>query len=385
MTMDLRWLNAPDSEIASAMATARREARPKWVPTRRRVLVHVNHSLILWYLCVVLLVFGIRVDSYDGGQVSGSVLRGLLIAGVILAVWLCGSVWLYSWSKRPPSPRARINEWRQALTALANGFEPQSSRTATFSSLITTAPGGVRIHPRFVAPGVEFGNLVQHGPSSRSDRTAEWNYLAVTLPAPMPHLVLDATSNDGVRSDLPVGVDRGQKLSLEGDFDRWFRAYSPVTYRVDALYVLTPDVMAALIDDASAFNVEIVDHTLVFFTPGAADFTKATPWNTVQAVLTNVAVRIVASAARYRDERVPGQETAPVINKIRAELEHPEIPWVAPPARIGPDGRRLDVRDRRTGVWSVIGAVGWFLARTLLYAVPGIFAFAGFMSIVDGW
>jgi hypothetical protein len=376
MTTDLRWLSAPDAEVAAAMAAARRDARPKWVPTRRRVLVHVNHSLILWYLCVVLLVFGIRVDSYDDGQVSASVFRGLLIAGLVLVVWLCGTVWLYRWAKQPPSPRARIKEWRQALTALANGFEPQSSQAATFASLITTAPGGVRVHPRFVAPGVEFGNLVQHGPSSRGARIAQWHYVAITLPAPMPHLILDATSNDGVRSDLPVGIDRGQQLSLEGDFDRWFSVYSPVAYRVDALYVLTPDVMAALIDDASRFNIEIVDHTLVFFTSDAADFSEPAPWTTVHALLTNAAARVINSAGRYRDERVPGQETAPVINKIRAELEHPEIPWVAPPARIGPDGRRLQVRDRRTGVWSAIGAVGWFLARTLLYAVPGI---------VDGW
>jgi hypothetical protein len=381
--MDLRWLSAPESEVAGAMAAARRDARPGWVPARRSVLLLINNVLILWYLAIVLVAFGIRVDVQDQGQVSASVLLGLLIAGLILVLWLFGTIRLYRWSKRPPSPRARMNEWRQTLTALANGFEPQSGRVTTFSSLITAKPGKVRSHPRFVAPGVEFGNLARYAESPRG-KPLTWHYLAVTLPAPMPHLILDATSTDGVRSDLPVGVDRGQRLTLEGDFDRWFRVYSPDRYAVDALYVLTPDVMAALIDDASSFNVEIVDHTLVLFSPDEADFSEVAAWTTVRAVLTNVAPRIVASAGRYRDERVPGQETAPVISKIRAELEHPEIPWVAPPARIGPDGQRLVVRERHR-VRSAIGAASWFVTCMLLYGVPASFAFAGFMAIVDGW
>jgi hypothetical protein len=167
MTMDLRWLSASDAEVAAAMASARRDARPKWVPTRRRVLLHVNNALVLWYLAIVLLTFAIRVDVQDQGQVSASVLRGLLIAGVVLALWLYGTIWLYRWSRRPPSPRARMKEWRQTLTALAYGFEPQSGRVTTFSSLITATPGKVRSHPRFVAPGVEFGNLVRYAESPR--------------------------------------------------------------------------------------------------------------------------------------------------------------------------------------------------------------------------
>ncbi|MET0714901.1 MAG: hypothetical protein ABWY57_08295, partial [Mycetocola sp.] len=187
-----------------------------------------------------------------------------------------------------------------------------------------------------------------------------------------------------ISSDLPVGIDREQRLSLEGDFDRWFRAYSTPEYRMEALYVLTPDAMAALIDHASSFNVEIVDNTLVFFTPVAADFSKPDTWDSVDAILTHVAPRILAKAGRYLDERVPGQELPRVLTKIAAERANPRKRWIAPKALIGPDGRRLSIRDRRTGVWSILGAIGWFLTLTFLYAVPGIFAFAGFMSIVDG-
>jgi hypothetical protein len=377
--MDLRWLSASDHEVAAAMATVRRDSRPKWVPTKRQLLVHMNHCLILWYLCVVFLGFGIQVDGVDDGTVSASVAGGLTLSLAILAVWIFGTILLYRWAARPPSPRAQLGDWRTSLTALANGFEPKPSQTATFSSLISHGDRGVRQYPRFAAPGVEFGNLSPNG-----RRSEGWHYLAVALPAPLPHFILDSTANNGVGSDLPAGVDRGQRITLEGDFDRWFRVYAPVKYGLEAHYFFTPDVMAALIDDAHHFNVEIVDNTLVFFTKPPADFTKPPQWESLAAILANAVPRLLSRAARYRDERVPGQETPPLIAKIRAEIEHPDIPWVAPPPRIGSDGRRLQIRDRTTGIWPVLGAIGWFATLAFLYAVPGIFAFAGLMSIVDG-
>lgn len=377
--MDLHWLTAPDHEVAAAMAAHRRDSRPRWVPTRRMLLVHVNHCLIIWYLCIAFMTVGVRVDTTQGGNLRGADIRDLIIAGLVLATWLYGTYWLHRWAARPPSPRSRLREWRQTLTALANGFEPQPSRAATFSALITRDRPRVRQYPRFVAQSVEIGNILRD-----SRRSPEWHYITVTLPAPLPHLVLDAVSNNGMQSDLPGGVSPEQRLSLEGDFDRWFRVYSPAQYGRDALYVLTPDVMVALIDTAAKFNVEIVDDTLVFFAPKSADFGAAATWESIDAVLNTVATRIVTSAQRYLDERVPGQEESRLVAAMRAQVEHPHIPWVAPAPRIGEDGRRLSIR-KPSAVVTALWALGWYSLLVLLYPVPGIFAFAGFMSAIDGW
>lgn len=379
-TPDLRWLRAPEREVAAAMATIRRESRPTWVPTKRQVLVHVNDCLILWYLCFVFMAIGMRVHLYEVRQATAADIGELVIAIAILAVWLFGAYLLRRWARQPPSPRARLQEWRQTLTALANGFEPEPSPVATFSSIISVERTAVREYPRFVAPGVEIGNLSYRS----SGRSGEWHYVAVELPSPLPHLILDATSNGRISGDLPVGFEREQRMSLEGDFDRWFHVYAPQAYGKEALYVLTPDVMAALIDDAARYNVEIVDDTLVFFIPGAADFAEAETWESAHAVLTTVAPSIIAKSRRYLDERVPGQDVPRVLAKIAAARTDPKARWIEPRPIIGPDGRRLDIRDRRTGAWSIVAAVGWFALLTFLYAVPGIFAFAGFMSIVDG-
>lgn len=209
---------------------------------------------------------------------------------------------------------------------------------------------------------VEFGNLVfrtgLHGkPETRG-------YLAVTLPSALPHLYLDSLAGGRSPGGLPTSVDRRQRLSLEGDFDRHFEAYAPGGYETDALYALIPDVMAALIDDASGLDVEIIDDRVVFSTRWAVDYTDPAAWLRIETVLGGAALRLAKRAAAYRDDRVPRQ--------------------FARPARIiGPDGRRLAQAYRSRGAWPILGRVGWILTLVLLYAVPGVFAFAGFMSVID--
>ncbi|WP_445443748.1 hypothetical protein [Clavibacter sp. km1a] len=374
--MDLRWLSAPDDEVAEAMRAVRTSGRPRWVPSRREVLARVNDSLILWYVCLVLMYWGIVTDDLGDGTVTPAVVAGLAGAAAVLAAWLGGSLLLHRWAARPPSPRARGREWRQHLTALANGFVPQPSGGRTFRALITEEVGGVVHQPRFRASGVEFGVVRR-----RRARRGGWTYVAVTLPVPLPHLVLDATANDRHGSDLPASVRGAQRLSLEGDFDRSFRLYAPAEYERDALYLLTPDVMAALVDDARDFDVEMVDDTLVFFRRELADYAEPEPWIAVGRILDGVAARIRRRALRYRDERVllgDGGPAAP----LRADLDEQPPDPRAP--RIAADGRRLDVHDRRTGALAVVGWLAWQAFRFLLVFVPAVFAFAGFMSIVDG-
>ncbi len=86
-------------------------------------------------------------------------------------------------------------------------------------------------------------------------------------------------------------------------------------------------------------------------------------------------------AVRYRDERVLLDDGGPAA-LLRADLdEQPPDPRAA---RIAADGRRLDVRDRRTGCLGAVGWFAWIAFRAALIFVPAVFAFAGFMSIIDG-
>lgn len=213
--MDLHWLSASDHDVAAAMQQSRVSSRARWVPTRRRVLADINNCLMLWYLCIVLMTLGIRIDTLQDNRIEARDVRDIVICSVILVAWIAFASWLHKWSSKPPSPKTRIRAWRGELTALANGFESQSREGATFTSLIT-AEDRTHFSPRFVADGIEFGNIRYR---SRS-RSGKWHYIAIQVPISLPHLLLDSHAGKSLERMLPVHVGRYQTLSLEGDFDR---------------------------------------------------------------------------------------------------------------------------------------------------------------------
>lgn len=210
--------------------------------------------------------------------------------------------------------------------------------------------------PRFV----EFGNHQYTTGSGKNQTTHRWGYVAVKLTTPLPHIVLDATSNNALfGSTLPASFDRSQRLSLEGDFDRHFALYCPEGYAPDALYLFTPDIMARFIDHAAALDVEIVDDWLFLY--AKRDFSTLDPatwswlFSTVGALIDKV-----AQWERWRDDRLAGTDaasTAPV-----------PLPFAAPTAALRPppgvaaQGRRL----RRGIPWASIIVIGVAVAGWLL-------------------
>jgi hypothetical protein len=147
----------------------------------------------------------------------------------------------------------------------------------------------------------DFGNFRWlEGAQSGQDNWRQQGFLAVRLDRRLPHIVLDAKANGTLRT---VGSNR-QVLSLEGDFDNYFTLYCPPEYEIDALYVLTPDLMALLIDESDAFDVEIVDDWM--FVHSAVPFDTANP-DTVKRlmrIVSTVGAKAVRRSTNYRDERV---------------------------------------------------------------------------------
>src|SRR5690606_15087483 len=110
------------------------------------------------------------------------------------------------------------------------------------------------------APELDIGSYRYTTGSGKNKSTHTWGYAAIKLPRKLPNMLLDARNNNSLfGTNLPVSYRRDQVLSLEGDFDKYFTLYCPRQYERDALYVFTPDLMALLIDESAAFDVEIVD------------------------------------------------------------------------------------------------------------------------------
>jgi hypothetical protein len=210
----------------------------------------------------------------------------------------------------------------------------------------------LRTHDR---PVVELGSYRCTTGDDKHRQVHRWGYLAIRLSEPLPHMVLDARANNGLfgATNLPTEFARNQILHLEGDFDRYFTLYCPAEYERDALYVFTPDLMALLIDEASAFDVEVIDDRLFVYSADPIDTADPDALARMFRIVATVGAKTESRAERYRDER-----SAP------ASAE-PAAGGFAPPRAIARPGRRLRRPGLNIGAVVVIvasfGVWAWFM------------------------
>jgi len=377
--VDLRWLDAPAEDVRRELPTVPEHVPPPWVPTRRRLLVRVNAVALVWTLFFRVFGTGLQVDVTQDGVLTAEDVHSLVVTLVIAVVWVAASIALWVWSRRPSAP-VRLRRARRALTARANGYRAAPSWRDTFRAIVTGHSAGVREYPRFVDQDgrVEFGTV-----RIRMPRTRPRSYVSVTLASPLPHLVLDSVANDGVRSGLPENLAERQRISLEGDFDRVFRAYAPRGYGRDALYVLTPDVMAALADHARDYDVEIIDDRVVFFRADRRRWDDPALWREVEAILAHVVPRVRQRSLRYMDERVDGQAAVDIARNAVRERSR-SMAWRPATLVIGPDGRRLLFLTQRNGSWANVRVIATFMMSTAVYGFPVFIGAVALLGIFDG-
>lgn len=227
--------------------------------------------------------------------------------------------------------------------------------------------------PRFV----EFGNYRYTTGSGKNRSTHRWGYVAVKLDVPLPHIVLDALGNNGLfGSNLPTTFRKDQRLSLEGDFDRYFSLYCPADYERDALYLFTPDIMARFIDNAAALDVEIVDDWLFLY--AKRDFSTLDPamWSWLFSVVAALLDKL-AQWERWRDDRLASPPPPLAIDGAAVPFAAPAGLFRPPPGVAAP-GRRL----RRGIPWAaiIIGAIVllvWFAPQFLGFLLA---AFGGLIG-----
>lgn len=373
--MELRWLTAEEHEVEAAIAELEEDERPQ-VEGRSPIVTGVAFFLLLVYFGVVWLVFAMRIDPEAQPRVEfGAV--GSLVANIVVicALWYVTRRLDARWSR--PRREAEVRAWREHLTGMVNDVEIEPVSRATFVSLITGERRTASCPSRFSAPGVEFGNL-----TSRTHSALTWHYLATQLPAPLPHLILESTAAGPLPAEL-ARAEIGQAVPTGYPFNRSFVLYAPRGYEQDALYVFTPRVMAVLLDHATAFHLEVIGDTLVFFAPGHADFGTPEPWQAVDALWMNAVPAISGRAARYRDERVPDQSVSRRLLTLREALEQPGYTWEKRRRRIAPSGRAL-ARQKRGLRWSLARKYGIELVVYWIAMGAAVLAFMGVaMTVIN--
>lgn len=370
LSFDARALIEPvDAKAASAFA-AEMKARRGSSPRASTVIAIV--VAVIAVIIVVPMVFVLAVTLGTGRNSFISMLPMLLIAIVVLGIGFAG--WL-------ALRRQRVMDYRLSRFAAANNMtyagdvdDPPLPGMIFSLGRARRASQLVRGHsPRFV----EFGNYQYTTGSGKNSTTHKWGYVAVKLDVPLPNIVLDALGNNALfGTNLPASFQKEQRLSLEGDFDKYFTLYCPAGYEQDALYLFTPDIMARFIDNAAQLDVEIVDDWLFLYTKRAASTLDPSTWawlfGAVGALITKF-----DQWARWRDDRLLAEQgrtysQAQAVAGPGPSPAAPSLPFAAPagmltpPPGVAQQGRRL----KRSARWVpivivVIFAVGWFWVRAL--------------------
>lgn len=88
----------------------------------------------------------------------------------------------------------------------------------------------------------------------------------ISLPKSFPQVVLDSNKNDRIQSSVRTEYDPSQRLSLEGDFEKYFDLYVPAGVQINALSLLAPNMMQILMNHSGLFDVEFRDNELILMT-----------------------------------------------------------------------------------------------------------------------
>jgi hypothetical protein len=327
---------------------------------------------------VVLGVFGSILVSFAGmaSEIGGGV--GALFAFVPVAMIAVVALGIVGAVRGGVGASTRWFRLDRFARANAMSFEPQRRDPGLPGMIFQVGTDRVATdlvrgeRPRLV----EFGNYRFTTGSGKNRSTHRWGYVAVRLDAPLPHIVLDATNNNGLfgMSNLPATFDRDQRLSLEGDFDEYFALHAPVGYESDALYLFTPDIMARFVDHAAAVDVEIVDDWLFLYTRREVSTLDPATWAWLFSVVGALLDKL-ARWARWRDERLASTEpmsaatpsSAPAAASAAPQdslaFAPPPAPPLRPPPGVAAPGRRLTRGVSRTAIVIAVVVVAFWAWR----------------------
>jgi hypothetical protein len=277
-------------------------------------------TLVVGLALNTLLLLGLRVfhaESLLPTSTSRFVVLGLLFAGVALVVapivnllpyrrldYQLTGLFLLRRFARDNRMRVKL-EWAASVA----GVRAAGTSLPGFAGTVFSPPGGraVVVAPLVVSerPRLRVGHVQYYRFSERA-RTQDWVFAEIPLPRSMPNIWLHSKHTGDA---MPFSVAAGERVRLEGDFDRHFDTYAREGAQQEALYVLTPDVLALLIDNASRFDVEIVDDRLYLYTRGYFDvLVDPNWWHAVADVINTVGQKVTRSSSRYTAAASAGEQ-----------------------------------------------------------------------------
>lgn len=176
---------------------------------------------------------------------------------------------------------------------------------------------------RGATAGIRMGLAKRRSGAGPAGPYRSFRYLIAELPVTVPHLVLDGRANGALSHVVP----QSQRVMLEGDVDRYFATYAPEGYARDALEVLTPDVLAALIDTGADWDFEWVDNLLIVVSRKASHACDRDETIAMLVFAETIVPLIARQAERYSNFRIHAASSGSFGARRRTRLSWRTLDW----------------------------------------------------------
>lgn len=257
----------------------------------------VSKAEIISMVMFVLVFFGLAI-GFSVGRLN-SILIWLFFGGVMVAI-LIATTYVKAGKVVRMRRFSEANQMQYSSDVRYDGRPGlifQQGHSKKFLDLLSTEPDGAW----------EIGNYRYKTGSGKNQRTHSYGFVRIQLPRRLPHMLLDSRKNNllgGRLSNLPTGLDKSQRLSLEGDFDKYFTLYAPVEYRRDALYIFTPDVMAAMIDSVQSYDCEVIDDSFYIYSDVSLKIDDSQQLKEIINIIRQLKPELTDQSDYYADERI---------------------------------------------------------------------------------
>ncbi len=308
------------SPLTAQMTAAQAKQILSGQPTQRTgytIFVYVIFGVI--GLAFLAIFSGVITAMFGANSSSVNPLTPALVAVGLVAF----SVLVFFVFRNSQIKRAKLTWF-----ANANGFNYEPSTSAPFYQGMIFGNGHSKSASdrfmRIAGRPIDVSNYTYKTGSGKNQQTHNWFFMMIQLDRNLPHIVLDSLRNNFWKiSNLPASFSKDQVLSLEGDFDKYFKLYCPKGYERDALYVLNPKLMALMIDFANSTDIEIIDSKLFLYSGGHFNLADPGTWSFIEAVVNNVGVETVKQTDYYADDRVGNRQmdvVAPEGQRLKGSL-----------------------------------------------------------------
>lgn len=304
MKLDYTSLNLP---VTAADVLAYKNAQSPQGMLKNKVVIYIVLFVFASLLALPLLIQIVSLSSSGG---IGAAMPPIILTAMIALVAAAVIAYLRYDERR----RAKLYRFAVLNQLL---YEENSAYTAYKGMIFDEGHSRVIKQLLRFADNSEIGNYQYETGSGRNRSTHTYGYVKIPLTRNLPHMVLDGKANNlfGIITGMTDSFDRSQKLSLEGNFDKYFTLYAPKQYERDALYVFTPDVMAVLIDEGKRYDMEIVDNELYIYSTKVFDLVSETQLSSLVRIVETIGSELRSQTKRYTDERILDSRGSNIVAK----------------------------------------------------------------------